>query len=160
MVSAILFFVAPSVFPRALFRARMDSDCFYSRGDPLFRPQGLRIGFSPVARQREDPPYVEHSDVGLGQKIDQIVYLVRQQAQETALIKEELFSLRADMKELQDTSSRLSESVSSTPSSLSGSSASSACQRQKIPTQLLVRELLCPVRMLDIIDTGSCESSS
>ena len=70
---------------------------------------------------------MEHSDIGLGQKIDQIVYLVRQQAQETALIKEELCSPRADMKELQDTSSLLSESVSSTPSSLSGSSTSSAC---------------------------------
>ena len=33
-------------------------------------------------------------------EIDQMVHLIREQAKETALIKEELCSLRADMKEL------------------------------------------------------------
>jgi hypothetical protein len=77
---------------------------------------------------------VNVSEVGFGQKIDQIVCLVREQAKETAVVKEELCSLRADMKELH---TRLSESVSSTPSSLSGSSTSgSTHKKSKIPTQL------------------------
>ena len=79
---------------------------------------------------------VNVSEVGFGQKIDQIVCQVREQAKETAMVKEELCSLRADMKELH---TRLSESVSSTPSSLSGSSTSgSTHKKSKIPTQLSV----------------------
>ena len=117
----------------------MDSGCFYSRGDSPLRPQGMGLGFQPIGRQiyaPEDPalnreyPEMHVSEVGLGQKIDQIVYLVREQAKETAMIKEELCSLRANMQELQDTNTRLSESVSSTPTSLSGSSTSGSTHKK------------------------------
>ena len=134
----------------------MDSGCFYSRGDSLLRPQGMGLGFQPIGRQIYAPedsalnreyPEMHVSEVGLGQKIDQIVYLVREQAKETAMIKEELCSLRANMQELQDTNTRLSESVSSTPTSLSGSSTSgSTHKKSKIPTQLSVRK---PVAILN-----------
>lgn len=121
----------------------MDSGCFYSRGDSLLRPRGIGMGFQPIPRQMYAPDdaapfnseYSEAHDVGFQQKMDHIVDLVRQQAQETAIIKEELRSLRA---ELQDTNTRLSESISSTPSSISGSSSSSSTPKSKIPTQLSV----------------------
>ena len=105
----------------------------------------MGLGFQPIARQmypaedKREYPEVNVSEVGFGQKIDQIVYLVREQAKETAMVKEELCSLRTDMKELQDTNTRPSESVSSTPSSLSWSSTSgSTHKKSKIPTQLSV----------------------
>ena len=99
----------------------------------------MGLGFPPLPGQIEDS-YAEQ--VGLGQKIDHIVFLIGEQAKETAMIKEELCSLRVDMKELQETNTRLSESVSSTPNSLSGSSSSiSSYKRSKIPTQLSVSRI-------------------
>ena len=125
----------------------MDSGCFYSRNDSLLRPPGMGSGFQTIPRQmytaedvaalNGDYPEVH---VGLGQKLDQMVYMMREQARETAIIKEELTSLRTDVKELQDTNALLSESLSSTPASRSGSSTPSSTKRIKIPTQLSVRE--------------------
>ena len=137
----------------------MDSSCFYSQGDPLFRPQGLGIGFSPVAHEREDPPYVEHSDIGLGQKIDQNVYLVHQQAQKRALIKEELCSLRADMKELQDTISLCPCLLALLQVPFQGPAPQVLARGRKYQLNFRL-ELLCLICILDIIDTGSCESSA
>ena len=67
----------------------------------------MGLGFQPIGRQiyaPEDPalnreyPEMHVSAVGLGQKIDQIVYFVREQAKETAMIKEELRSERYQIK--------------------------------------------------------------
>ena len=122
----------------------MDSGSFYSRSGSVMSSQGVGLGYEPVPRPpyiRDELPSTSHDrnyyfEVGLGQKIDQVVSLVREQAKETAIIKEELFSLRADVTELQCTSKTLSESVSSTPSPESGSTSSS--KKSKIPTQLSV----------------------
>ena len=104
-------------------------------GRPMYSPD-------PTTALNHDYPDV--SKVGLGQKMDQIVLLVREQAKETGKIKEELCSLRADVKELQGSNTRLSESVSSTPSSLSGSSTSdSTSKKLKVPTQLSVSKPMC-----------------
>ena len=126
----------------------MDGGSFYSRSSSLSRPQAVGLGYPPVQPYSSDGALFHSSgsvdscfsEVGLGQKIDQMVHLIREQAKETALIKEELCSLRADMKELQDTNKVLSESVSS-----SSSSTPPEVQR-KIPTELSVRQalLVCP----------------
>ena len=57
------------------------------------------------------------SDISFGQKLDQVVSLIREQAQETATIKEELSALRSEMSEIRQNSKLLTESVSSSNSS-------------------------------------------
>ena len=119
----------------------MEGGSFYSRGSTLSRPQAVGLGYLPVQPYSYDGVLLHSggsvdscfSDVGLGQKIDQMVHVIHEQAKETAL---ELCSLRADMKELQDTNKVLSESVSS-----SSSSTPPAVQR-KILTELSVRQAL------------------
>ena len=72
------------------------------------------------------------SDISFGQKLDQVVSLIREQVQETATIKEELSALRSEMSEIRQNSKLLTESVSSSNSSTPVNVA------KKIPAELSV----------------------
>ena len=68
-------------------------------------------------------------DIGLVQKLDQVLYLLREKSKETSVIRVELSSLNADVKELQE-SSRSASASSSTQSTI---------PPHKLPTELSVK---------------------
>ena len=73
------------------------------------------------------------SVIRFGQKLDQVVSLVREQAKETATIKEELSTLWSQLNEIRENSKLLTESVCS-----STNSNTPVIVAKKIPAELSV----------------------
>ena len=106
----------------------MDGGAFYGPGMSLSRspipgmsyprahpfPSGSYEHVAPTQQAAgvDQPP-----DLSFGQKLDQVVSLIRKQAQEMARIKEEFTVLRSEMSKIQQNSKLLTESVSSSNSS-------------------------------------------
>ena len=116
----------------------MDGGSFYGQGVSLSRsavpgmnypfPSG---SFKPAATSRAaGAPFLE---IGVTQKLDHIVSLFKEQAKETATIKEELSALRSEMNEIRQNSKFLTESVAS-----SSNSSTPTNVTKKIPTELSV----------------------
>ena len=106
----------------------MDGGSFYGQGVSLSRSSvpGMSYPFllyrtstRPPPTRAAGAPFCESrfSDISFAQKLDQVVSLVREQANETATIREELSALRSEMNEIRQNSNFLTESVSSSNSS-------------------------------------------
>ena len=119
----------------------MDRGTFYTREVPLPCSQAAGINVTPVlpytynhlqAPFGAGPESSCLPDIGLVQKLDQVLYLLREQSKETSVIRVELRSLTADVKELQE-SSRSASTSSSTQST------TPPAPPRKIPTELSVK---------------------
>ena len=103
----------------------MDGGSFYGQGVSLSRSAvpGMSYPFPSASYEPTShaagTPFLKNwfADISFTQKVDQIVSLVREQAKETATIKEELSALRSEMNKIRQNSKFLTESVSSSDSS-------------------------------------------
>ena len=110
----------------------MDGGSFYGQGVSLSRSPVPGMSHQPAhpfpSLSYEHVPSSSHaagssfcesrfSDISFSQKLDQVISLVREQAKETATVKEELSALRSEMNEIKENSRFLTESVSSSTSS-------------------------------------------
>ena len=102
----------------------MDRVAFYGREVPLPCSQAAGINVMPVLSYTYNHVQLPFGagpessclpDIGLVQKLDKVLYLLQEQSKETSVIRVELSSQTADVKELQE-SSRSASASSSTQS--------------------------------------------
>ena len=142
----------------------MDGGSFYSRGMSLNLSRSPAPGMAYSPMQPFAPEHMplassagmhveqRFPEIGFGQKLDQVVSLIREQVSETASIKEELCSLRSEMNELKQNSKIITESVSSSTASTPVAAV------KKIPAELSVCNAngLCILLWLKVYTSPFC----